>query len=53
MTLNNFINKKVPRYYSTMYQDGYEPYEILNAAHQTLYEDLTADDDEEVEITIK
>ena len=27
---------KLPDYYDTMYQDGYKPYEILQAAHNTM-----------------
>ncbi len=54
MTIYDYLNRKVPRYYPTMYQDGFTPMEILAAAHQTMYEDFVADqDDDEVEITIK
>ncbi len=27
---------QLPDYYDTMYQDGYKPYEILQAAHNTM-----------------
>ena len=29
-------NKHIPDYYPTMYQDGYKPYEILEAAHNSI-----------------
>ena len=29
--------RPLPDYYSTMYLDGYKPWEILEAAHRTLY----------------
>ena len=36
MTMYDYINRKVPAYYNTMYLDGYTPYEILYAKRQTL-----------------
>ena len=29
-------NQKIPDYYPTMYQDGYKPYEIIEAAHNAI-----------------
>ena len=29
-------NRQIPDYYPTMYQDGYKPYEILEAAHNSI-----------------
>ena len=29
-------NKHIPDYYPTMYQDGWKPYEILEAAHNSI-----------------
>ena len=29
-------DKHIPDYYPTMYQDGYKPYEILEAAHNSI-----------------
>lgn len=29
-------NKHIPDYYPTMYQDGYKPYKILEAAHNSI-----------------
>lgn len=29
-------NKHIPDYYPTMYQDGYKPYEIVEAAHNSI-----------------
>ena len=28
------LNRPIPDYYRTMYKDGYEPWEILAAAHK-------------------
>ena len=36
MTMYDYINRKVPAYYNTMYLDGYTPYEILYAKQQTM-----------------
>ena len=29
-------NRKIPEYYDGMYQDGWKPYEILEAAHNSI-----------------
>ena len=29
-------NRKIPEYYDGMYLDGYKPYEILEAAHNSI-----------------
>ncbi len=29
-------NKRIPDYYDTMYLDGYEPWEIIEAAHNSI-----------------
>ena len=29
-------NRQIPDYYPTMYLDGYKPYEILEAAHNSI-----------------
>ena len=34
--------RTLPEYYDTMFMDGYKPYEILEAAHRTLYEQAMA-----------
>ena len=31
MTLEEYVNRKMPEYYDTMYLDGYTPQEIYNA----------------------
>ena len=36
MTMYDYINRKVPAYYNTMYLDGYTPQEILYAKRQTM-----------------
>lgn len=35
-------NKRIPSYYPTMYLDGYKPWEILEAAHNSIIEEATA-----------
>ena len=40
MTLNEYINRKTPDYYPTMYQDGFTPTEILYAARKSMKESL-------------
>ena len=30
------FNRPIPDYYRTMYQDGFEPYEILAAVHKKM-----------------
>ncbi len=30
-------NRQIPDYYPTMYLDGYKPYEILEAASNSIY----------------
>ncbi|MBR0341844.1 MAG: hypothetical protein IJH64_06295 [Oscillospiraceae bacterium] len=34
-------NKKIPDYYDGMYLDGYKPYEILEAAHNSIIKQYT------------
>ena len=34
--LEKMRNRKIPDYYPTMYQDGYKPYEIVEAAHNSI-----------------
>ena len=36
MTIYDYVNRKVPAYYKTMYMDGYTPQEILYAKRQTM-----------------
>jgi hypothetical protein len=36
MTARNPYRREIPDYYDTMYEDGYEPWEILAAAHQKI-----------------
>ena len=35
-------NKRIPDYYPTMYQDGYQPHEILEAAHNSIINEVNA-----------
>lgn len=39
--LEKMRNRQIPDYYPTMYQDGYKPYEILEAASNSIYERYT------------
>lgn len=34
-------NRQIPDYYPTMYQDGYKPYEILEAASNSIIKQYT------------
>lgn len=38
--------RNLPDYYSTMYLDGYSEYEILDAAHRTLFKQAMARQEE-------
>ena len=34
--LDNYLNRKIPPYYKTMYLDGFEPWQILEAKRQEM-----------------
>lgn len=34
--------KQIPTYYDTMYMDGYKPWEILEAAHNSIIQQYEA-----------
>ena len=36
MSLMNHYFRDVPEYYDTMYMDGYEPWEIMEAVHKRM-----------------
>ncbi len=36
MITQNRYNRPIPDYYRTMYEDGYEPWEILASAHKKI-----------------
>lgn len=38
--ISDYLNRKIPPYYDTMYLDGFTPSEILQSAHQTMYAEL-------------
>lgn len=33
------FDRQIPEYYPTMYLDGYQPEQILHAAHRKVYQD--------------
>lgn len=35
-------NKRIPDYYDGMYKDGYQPWEILEAAHNSIIKEADA-----------
>lgn len=35
-------NKRIPDYYDGMYRDGYQPWEILEAAHNSIIKEADA-----------
>lgn len=45
MTLAEYNNRKVPEYYDTMYLDGFTPSEILQAAHQKMFDEINERND--------
>ncbi len=36
MTLYEYLDRKIPDYYPTMYKDGYSPEQILHAARRKI-----------------
>ena len=40
MTVSDYWNSKLPDYYPTMYLDGYEPWQIMQAHRNTFYREL-------------
>ena len=40
MSIVDRVTKKLPDYYPTMYMDGYEPHEIMNAFRKKMRADL-------------
>ena len=38
MTLHEYATRTIPEYSDYMYLDGYEPWEIMAAAHKKLYQ---------------
>lgn len=53
MSLKDKQYRKVPRYYKTMYQDGFTPEEIWFAAKQDLLERAEQPDDINVNVNSK
>ena len=45
MNLYDDWNKQVPDYYSSMYLDGYTPYQIYTAHRKQMIQNLTGQDD--------
>lgn len=47
-------NKRIPPYYDEMYKDGYQPWEILEAAHNSIiYENEARAAQEPMEVNYK
>ena len=42
MKTRNPYRREIPEYYDTMYQDGFEPWEIVAAAHKTMWKEAEA-----------
>ena len=53
MSLMDYRYKEIPRYYKTMYQDGFSPEEIWFAAKQDLLERAEQPDDFNVNVNSK
>lgn len=50
------LEKELPEYHDTMFLEGYKPYEILQAAHETMIKkhvEENEDDEDFGEVTIK
>ena len=47
------LNRPLPDYYRTMYQDGYEPWEILAAAHQKILAAAAQEQPEDYTVNVK
>ena len=46
-------DKRLPAYYPTMYQDGYKPWEVLQAAHDSIAERYYEEREMEIPTNIK
>ena len=54
MTLNDYANRFLPPYHDTMFLEGFKPWEIVEAAHRSIYQeyqDRKAQEPAEVKIT--
>lgn len=40
LRLKDYNMRKIPKYYSTMYMDGFSPSEILEAKHREMIEEI-------------
>lgn len=45
--LDRFGRRPIPEYYDTMYMDGYEPWEIMEAAHRSMLKRLKEREEEQ------
>ena len=46
--MENILRKRpIPEYYDTMYMDGYEPWEIMEAAHRSMLKRLKEREEEQ------
>ena len=43
--ISDYLNRKIPPYYDTMYLDGFTPSEILQAAHQKMIDEINERND--------
>ena len=42
MTLSEYYDRQIPDYYDTMYLDGFNPNQILHAAHRKMIREYEA-----------
>ena len=52
MTYYDYLNRNVPDYYPTMYQDGYSTEQILMSARKKMWKDHNDRDDGEYQVSI-
>lgn len=45
MSISDYLNRKIPPYYDTMYLDGFSPSEIYNSAHQKMIDEINERND--------
>ncbi len=49
MTTIDYLYRKVPDYYPTMYLDGYNPYEITQAVHKNILKNYLSQEDNKMD----
>ena len=53
MIIRNPFRRPIPEYYDRMYMDGFEPWEILTAAHQKMIAAAEEEPQESYTVNVK